>query len=679
MSDPETLLALIRGRARELSNAVAFTYLADGETETPGDVLSYLDLDKQARRVAAALQASAQPGDRAILLYPPGLDYICAFFGCLYAGVTAVPAYPPDPSRLARTLPRLQALVRDAQADVVLATETITSFAQALELAPDLKAKRWLATDRLVHGEESWQEPSVVGDTLAFLQYTSGSTGTPKGVMLSHANLLHNARSLREAWRIDAPPVAVGWLPLYHDMGLIGNVVFNLYYGGRCILMSPIHFLQRPLRWLRAISKYRGTISGGPNFAYDLCARKIAPNERSVLDLSCWDVAFNGAEMVRHDTLERFAQTFGPSGFRRSAFVPCYGLAEATLIVTGTKTASGPSSVNVAEKDLREKRVSTESTDSRSLAIVGCGQAAGEQHVVIVDVETRRPVDVGRLGEIWVSGPSVAHGYWNRPDESTETFAAHLADDGRRPFLRTGDLGFLLGSELYVAGRLKDMIVIQGANLYPHDIEKAVEDTSPALRPGCGAAFAVEIDQEEKLVVVQEVDAKRLATTDSNVTPQQLVASIRATLGEEFRLQPHAVVLLKPGTIPKTSSGKIMRYACRDAYLERTLDSVVAWVNEAPRPYVAPRDDLETALCEIWADVLQTERVGVHDDFFLLGGNSLLATQAISRIQARFELHLAVGSLFERPTPEGFANVVRAGRHGMSVEELEGILEELEG
>ena len=577
--EPSTLVNLLRWRALNQPDQRVYTFLVDGETEEVH--LTYGELDRQARAIAASLQSLGATGERALLLYPPGLEYIAGFFGCLYAGVIAVPAYPPDPARLDRTLPRLQAMVADAQATVALTTAPILSMAEfVFAQAPDLAALQWLTTDTLADGtEDGWQEPALTGDSLAFLQYTSGSTRTPRGVMLSHDNLLYNSSLIRQAMEVTPDAIVVSWLPPYHDMGLIGAILQPLYAGCTCILMSPVSFLQRPFRWLQAISRYRATISGGPNFAYDLCVRKITPEQRATLDLSCWSLAFNGAEPVRSQTLDRFAAAFEPCGFRREAFYPCYGLAEATLIVSGGLRSVPPVIHTVQGAALEQNRVvDASATDEDARALVGCGQNLPGQKIVIVDPETLVQCPPDQVGEIWVAGPSVAQGYWNRPEETEQTFRAYMADTGEGPFLRTGDLGFMRDGELFITGRIKDLIIIRGRNHYPQDIELTVEQSHPALRPGCGAAFSVDVSGEERLVVVQEV------YTNRPWDPDEVVGAIRQAVAETHEVQVYAVVLIEPRSIPKTSSGKIQRRACRAMFLAGTLDVVEASILEEAAP-----------------------------------------------------------------------------------------------
>ncbi|GAB1538916.1 fatty acyl-AMP ligase [Scytonema sp. NUACC21] len=452
-----TVVDILRDRSFRTPYKQAFTFLEDGETQEL--TLTYHELDRRSRVVAAQLQALGLSGERAILLYPPGLDYLTAFFGCLYAGIVAVPAYPP---RNQRNTPRIQAIIKDAQAAIILTTTTIFPTIQSLlEKESSQGNLRWLTTDDLPQGiEDSWEERAIIAQTLAFLQYTSGSTGTPKGVMLNHGNLLHNAAVTYQVMEHSPESQFISWLPVYHDMGLIGGILQPLYGGFPCVLMSPTAFLQRPYRWLQAISRYRGTTSGGPNFAYELCIQRITPEQRSTLDLSSWSVAFNGAEPIRQETLERFSATFAECGFCPEAFYPCYGMAEATLMVSGGVKKALPPCKTVAKSSLEKNCIVEASADSDDIqTFVSCGQTVPQQRIAIAHPETLMSCHSHEVGEIWVSGPSIGQGYWNRPLETEQTFHAYLKDTGEGPFLRTGDLGFLHNGELFITGRAKDLII----------------------------------------------------------------------------------------------------------------------------------------------------------------------------------------------------------------------------
>ncbi|HEX9671698.1 MAG TPA: AMP-binding protein, partial [Thermoanaerobaculia bacterium] len=564
---PPNLISRLRASALDRQDDRAYTFLGAAGDEVAH--LTYGELDLQARAIAARLQTTNAVGQRALLLYPPGLEFVAAFLGCLYAGVTAVPAYPP---RSGRALPRLLAIAEDAQPAVALTTSELLPKLRALAAQlPGLGAIGWLATDETAASlADAWNDPEPGLETLAFLQYTSGSTASPKGVMVSHGNLLHNEAMIAAAFGQSAASVIVGWLPLYHDMGLIGDVLQPLYLGATCILMSPADFLQQPWRWLDAISRYRSTTSGGPNFAYDLCAHKIGDEQRAGLDLSCWEVAFNGAEPVRHDTIERFTRAFAPCGFHREAFYPCYGLAEATLFVAGGGKGRAPMAVTVESPALERHQATLAAPGSpSSRTLVGCGRPWMGQEVAIVDPESHLRSAPGRVGEIWVAGPSVAAGYWRLPEATEQDFRARLADTGGGPFLRTGDLGFVRGDELFVTGRLKDLIILRGRNLYPQDIERTAEGSHAALRPGCGAAFSIDVEGEERLVVVQELDRNREGEAEA------AAGAVRREVAEEHEAQVYEVVLLRAGTVPKTSSGKIQRRACRTALLAGSLEAVL--------------------------------------------------------------------------------------------------------
>ncbi|MBN8583426.1 MAG: fatty acyl-AMP ligase, partial [Anaerolineae bacterium] len=467
-----TLVELLRSRAEQTPDRVAFRFLQDDDSDTL--TINYAELDRRARAIGAWLESYGAKGERALLLYSPGLDYIAAFMGCLYAGVTAVPAYPP---RLNRPAPRIQSIVDDSHATFALTTTTIiANVEKRFEHAPDLKALRWLNTEQVPAGlEAEWRYPNVSRDTLAFLQYTSGSTSQPKGVMLSHGNLMHNLEAISRGFHIDSTVKGVFWLPSYHDMGLIGGILEPIYLGGETTLMSPPSFLQRPLRWLEAITRFEGNTCGAPNFAYDLCVDKITPEQKETLDLSSWTLAFCGAEPIRPETLERFARAFAGCGFRKTSFYPCYGMAESALIVSGADGPSEPQTFTVDRKSLESDLVipSLENEEG-SVTMVNCGPPIIDQKIVIVNPMTLLLCDSNQVGEIWVSGPSVAQGYWGMEEESRKTFQAYVADTNEGPFLRTGDLGFLNNGELFVTGRLKDLIIIHGSNHYPQDIELTV-------------------------------------------------------------------------------------------------------------------------------------------------------------------------------------------------------------
>ncbi|MEH1775243.1 amino acid adenylation domain-containing protein [Nostoc sp.] len=651
-----TVVEVLRLRSSTQPDRDAFTFLLDGKTEQT--TLTYQELDRRSRQIAAQLQALGLAGERALLLYPAGLDFLVAFFGCLYAGVVAVTAYPP---RNERNTPRIKAISIDAQAAIALTTTEILPIVRSLmSQKTDLESLQWLTTDNLAEGiEDAWQEPSIDRDTLAFLQYTSGSTGTPKGVMISHGNLLHNADTTYQFMEHSPESKFVTWLPMYHDMGLIGGILQPLYGGFPCIIMPPTSFLQRPYRWLQAISHYKGTTSGGPNFAYELCTQKITPEQKETLDLSSWSVAFNGAEPIRYDTLERFAAAFADCGFRKEAFYPCYGMAETTLMVSGVQKATSPIIKTVQKSALESNRVVASSVkDEDVYHFVSCGRVIPELEVAIANPETLSSCKPGEIGEIWVSGPSVGQGYWNRLQETAETFHAYLSDTSVGPFLRTGDLGFLQNSELFITGRAKDLIIIRGRNLYPQDIELTAERSHSSLHSGASAAFTAEVNNEERLVIVQELKFR------AKPNLEEVISAIRQAVTEEHEVQVYAVVLIKPGSIPKTSSGKIQRRATRTQFQNGELSVVVSntlkisnIVREETRLQhsellaLSPRECqqlLETYLIEQEARVLAIapDDISPEEPLSALGLDSLKVFELKNRIEADLEVEISVADFF---------------------------------
>ena len=492
---PDDLIRVLRHHARERPDQPAFVYLRDDQSDDA--VLTYAQLDRRACAIAAHLQDMGFAGQRVLLAYPHGLDFITGFFGCLYAGCVAVPTYLPH----RRTLDRFRAITADSGAHLVLSTVPAVAQYQAIARPESEQTKTaalisWVAADEIPDSSAArWKMPIVAPETLAMLQYTSGSTSQPKGVMLSHANLIHNTRAIHQAFGMGGD-TGLFWLPTYHDMGLVGGILEPMLAGLTSVLMAPEAFLQRPITWLAAISKYRATISGGPNFAYDLCVRKITDEQRATLDLSCWSLAFIGAEPIAPETLERFAAAFAPCGFKSAAFYPCYGLAEATLMVSGAERGSGPTIRTFHDTALTENRVESVPDDAgKARRLVSCGAPAGDLRVVIVDPETCTPALPNCVGEIWVAGGSVGQGYWHKPDQTRQIFSAHLsdADEGPQgPFLRTGDLGFVFDGQLYVVGRLDDLLIVRGLNHHPQDLEATARRSHALLEGGLGAAFAVD-------------------------------------------------------------------------------------------------------------------------------------------------------------------------------------------
>jgi len=573
-----TFVDLMGDRAQLLPDQRAFIFLKNGEAVQSW--VTYRDLDQQARAIATYLTSCATMGDRAVLIYPydAGLEFIAAFLGCLYAGIVAVPSHPPrNQSSLEDLRGRFissgaRLLLTSASLQPRLKRQLKTSDAEDTSIQASIQ---WFATDTLsISANLDWQRPEIHPDTLAFLQYTSGSTGLPKGVMITHGCLLQNQELLKHAFGHTEKLVGIGWLPLFHDMGLIGNVLQTLYVGTACVLMSPLAFVQKPVRWLQAISTYQGTTSGGPNFAYDLLCRHVTEQQCEGLNLSHWDVAFSGAEPVRSETLDAFTTKFSPYGFRREAFYPCYGMAEATLFITGGKKAKSPHARYVDAIALEENQVvETNAHYSHARALVGCGHPWLDYQITIAHPETCYPCPPNQVGEIWVSGAGLGKGYWNESDKTMQTFQAYLAGTGNGPFLRTGDLGFLQGGELFITGRLHDVLVFWGLNHYPEHIEHTVETCHSGFQPNGGAAFAVSVNGSDRLVIVQEVKPRYR----DRVRVNDVVESIRWTIFDQHFVDVYGIALVKPGGIPKTSSGKIQRRVCRDQYLAGELEILDEW------------------------------------------------------------------------------------------------------
>jgi len=575
----QTLSGLLAERAHDQPERTIYRWLRDGETESAA--ISYGELDRQARRIAGRLGRSVSPGDRVLLVYPPGLEFIPALFGCLYAGAVAVPAHPPARGTNAEGT---RALVSVAENCTPAACLTVASVAHQLQATePDaLRGVEIIVTDAADDGPVLQTDPHAARpDDLAVLQYTSGSTGDPKGVMLTHASILNNEQDIARAFDHDvsAPDgIGVCWLPFQHDMGLIGNVLQSLYVDRTCYFFSPVTMLQRPIRWLEAITRYRAHTSGGPNFAYDQCTRRITAAQKAGLDLSSWRIAYVGAEPISPAVVESFTESFAECGFRPEAFYPCYGLAEASLMVSGGRAESRPV--------IRNFRISanrafpaTETVETGGLVteqrLVGCGHAREGSSIAIVDPVTATECDAGSIGEIWFSSSSVAQGYWNREHETQSIFRAQLAGDAARQWLRTGDLGFLQDGELFVCGRLKDLIVIHGQNHAPEDIEQTVTGLNLVFRPGSTAAFGCAIEGEERLIVLQEVDRGA-----RDIDASALEGLIRREVAERHQVQVYDVALLQHGTLPRTTSGKVRRHAARDRYRERAL---TLWQAPSPR------------------------------------------------------------------------------------------------
>ena len=566
-SELSSLVDVLRRRAAKQPDDPAYIFLPERGGERLS--LTFAELYASAEALAINLGERAQIGDRALLLFSPGLDFIVAFFACLLAGVIAVPMMVP---RRASSSDASAAILADCSPRFALTRSDLLTIARP-DLRERFQASRldWVFVDSCAAASIKERDPLPVPgrDDIAFLQYTSGSTSAPKGVVVKHGNLVENSEMIRIAFGNTRKSTHVSWVPLYHDMGLILNALQSLYVGALCVIMAPVGFMQRPLSWLRAIHDYRAEVAGGPNFAFDLCVRRYRSEELQGVDLSCWKVAINGAEPVRANTIDRFTATFAPHGFDSKSLQPAYGMAEATLLISANRRGTGPNTRKVDRDALQRNRIITPARERDSQILVGCGRQLTGEQLAIVDPETRTLLGPGLVGEVWVGGPHIAEGYWRKPEVTSAVLRAQLASGGDQYWLRTGDLGFVdEGGELYITGRIKDLIIIRGINHYPQDIEETVQNCHVALRRHCGAAFSVpDQEDEEQLVVVQEIER----TFRRGVTRDELVASIREAIAKEHELTTGEIVLIRTGSLPKTTSGKLQRQLTRQMFLTGAL------------------------------------------------------------------------------------------------------------
>ncbi|WP_330231696.1 fatty acyl-AMP ligase [Nocardia sp. NBC_00508] len=533
----------LRQQVAEYGDTRSYTYLREAGRELSEEILTYRELDRDARAFAAWLAQRPESAEPVVLLYLDGMEFLRAFLGCLYAGVVAVPAPVPHDASSAR---RVASVIADSGARLVLTTARFEPLVAAA--TPVLV----VATGDLAGDPDAWQMPDIDSGTIAFLQYTSGSTGTPKGVVVTHRNLMHNEAAIAAGGMNDAG-TGVGWIPHFHDMGLIGMLLGAMYAGANLVLMAPTTFLKRPVRWLQAIDKYRATFTAAPNFAYDLIARRVTDEQLADLDLSTLEIALSGAEPVRERTIAAVLERFGLAGWRPTTFRPAYGLAEVTLLASAGTIPSAPVYLDIG----------------RDTRLVGCGQAARGLDIRIVCPHTRQQLAENTVGEIWIRGDSVAAGYWNRPDETRETFDAHIGTEG--PFLRTGDLGLLRDDELFVAGRLKDLLIINGRNVYPQDVEEMVRELHPAIADSPGVAVSVDAGGRERLVVLQGVKT----ALQGDTTFAELTSAIKATVARRFDVPAPSVVLVAPRSVHRTTSGKVQRSSMRESFLQDRLVGVL--------------------------------------------------------------------------------------------------------
>ena len=561
--EASTLVHMLRQRALQHPDKLAYGWIPEEVGEEIR--LSYRELDRAARSLGAQLHQRGLHGQRVLLLYPPGLDYVAALYGCFYAGATAVPAYPPRPNR---SLERIHGIVQDCQAALALTSKSVLQKVPQLLSDANLEVQAWAAEQGLMDSLSDWAPPEVDPQAAAFFQYTSGSTGDPKGVVVRHQHLKHNLQGIQQQFGILPEEVGISWLPMYHDMGLVGVVLQTVWAGVSTLMFSPYSFMQNPLRWLQAISHYRANLSGAPNFAFRLCVEKITPQQRKGLDLSCWRAAFCGAEPVHEGTMRDFAEAFAACGFRESAYYPGYGMAENTLLASMPHKPQGLITRKLDLDALSQDRIVLADEGTKSVTtLVGCGTPLPGQTVVTVDPKTQRLLPANAIGELWVSGGSVADGYWGREELTEQVFAAKLPEFPGKSFLRTGDMGFIDDERIFVSGRIKDMIILRGANHYPNDLEHTARESHPALTTAIGAAFSVSAQGQEQLVILQEVERRHYRS----VNAEEVIEAVRQAIAEKHEIEVSVVVLVKPLTLPVTSSGKIKRRACRREYEAGTL------------------------------------------------------------------------------------------------------------
>lgn len=649
-STPQAITDIVEQHAQQHPDKIAFRFLNDGETESGS--LSYSQLFANAKTIAKHLKQHCGHGDRVLLLLPSGQAFIESFWACLFAGLVAVPAYPP---RKNHNLERLNALVKDCQPRAIICDENLAKN-ELRELLPQISA----SASWLIHEEISRDAaPTLLGKTsatstvssedLAFLQYTSGSTGNPKGVIISHGNILANVRMMEAAFHMDSSSVCVSWVPIFHDLGLIGCMLLPIYLGSTVVLMPPATFLQKPIRWLRAIGKYQGKVTAAPNFAYELLANSISATQRATLDLSSVELFACGAEPIRAETVSKFMRTFAECGLNPNSFYPAYGMAETTVFSCGGAWDKPPRQLPLDAQAL-EENIARSGTTGRLQTLVANGHAWGDEQVIICDPVTCEELLPGAVGEIWISGSHIAKGYWNKPQLTADTFNNFVANSHKGPFLRTGDLGCFIDGELYITGRAKDLIVIRGKNHYPQDIEHTVAASSELLQDDSCAAFSIPSDQGEVLVVLQEVKRSARKSIDCDAITQR----IRENVAKHHDVQLHSIVLLNPHRLMKTSSGKIQRSACKQAYLSEQLSGVLyQWRNDAsgvqlmaslPLPDNSNKD---LPSCRLWLQTwianraqLQLEAVDLGQAITSYGLDSMDSFALLGDLSEWLEIHI---------------------------------------
>lgn len=565
-----TMVERLLQHEQNIPDKVVYILLEDGINEK--DSITYAGMIKKAKAIAAFLLESGKKGDRVLLLFPTGIEFITTFFGCLFAGMIAVPTYPPKRNKANE---RFKAIVDDSKPAFIIAIQGIHDDLIKYEMMDGMHQIRTMLIYENIDPLKSteWSNPGIEEDDLALLQYTSGSTGTPNGVMVSHGNIIHNSEFIKQSFGLEENSVGVNWLPNFHDMGLIGGLIQAAYLGALNVIIPPLAFLKNPANWYRSIAKYKATTGGGPNFAFDYSIEKVTEEESNEFDLSSLRTLYCGAEPIRDMTMKSFAKKFKGAGFKSSQLFPVYGMAESVLIVCGGDFRAEPVYFESDSRSLEANRVvpARQGYDSRTLT--ACGYPWIGMEVAIIHPETRNPSALGEIGEVWVKGPSVAKGYWEDREDTEYTFNAYIAGTANGPWLRTGDLGFIRDGQLYVSGRLKDLIIIRGANFFPNDIEHHIESCHEALRQNASAAFSADIAGEEKLIIAMEIERAYMR----ELPEEDVFEAIRSAVFSEFSIQPHAITLIRTGSTLKTSSGKIQRFAMKKAWVNKELNVVASW------------------------------------------------------------------------------------------------------
>jgi len=566
----DDMVSLLLQNGAKYAEKDQLIFLEDGTDETQKD--TYAEVLSKAKAIAARLQSTGEKGNHVLLLFPPGNAFMISFYATILAGMVAIPAYPPRKRKLD---PRFLSILNDARPKIILGTETILRDLQQADLGEtDLGNMQLVAYESVeLDLRDRWVDPKISKDDLVLLQYTSGSTGKPKGTMVSHGNMIHNLECIYQSFNFDENLIVCSWLPSFHDMGLVGNLIEPTYAGGTTIYMPPIAFIKNPLNWLKVITDYKVTCTGAPNFAYDYCVEKINEQDIESLDLSSLTILYSGSESVREETLKKFHSTFARAGFSINQFFPVYGMAETVLLISGGDYKAAPVYTHVDIQSLEKNKVVVTDKGSSGRSLTGCGFPWIGESVAIVHPENHRILPYGEIGEIWTRGGSVTQGYWNKPEETESVFKAKIDTDPEGEWLRTGDLGFIHEGQLYISGRLKDLVIIRGINYFPNDIEHSVEKCHPALRQNANAAFSIDIEDGEKLVVIQEVERSHMRDFDEH----EIIENIQQAIFADHNIQADVILLTRFGSIKKTSSGKTQRFAMRNAYLNDELDVLACW------------------------------------------------------------------------------------------------------